>query len=244
MSGRQEAGAPTAARRKLGAIVGLVAFGTGAFSTSMLADGIDRHPMRLFEATDAESAQVVNQLLPVFTEEPSSLQVASWVYHRAHFAPIEAEFAFQDQSVPIEFALEPSGVVTFLPAVVLAVAGYLVAARVPTSSSEDAAKAGAHVVIGYVVGTIASVYLLSADIQGQLDVDGAAGDVSLDGTLTAGPELVDAVLYTGLAFPLVLGALGGYLAHDEPSERAPTETEQPGESARSASETRQDTEPR
>jgi len=97
----------------------------------------------------------------------------------------------------------PSLVYQAVPIIVLVVAGVLVVkqaqSRLDTGSS---AAAGASIVGGYGVLAVLGVFLFeySYDIFGQ--------------SISVAPEMVPAILLAGIAFPLVLGAIGGAIANE------------------------------
>lgn len=228
MAARHGTDTSQSARRTLGAGVGAITFAAGVFLTSVLQEGLDEPLSVMFQGSTAQAAQATS-MLPLYTSKPSTMQVASWVYHRAHLTSVDATFTVKETTLSFDFVLDPSGIVQFLPAVLLGIAGYLIASRVDTRTPKDAAKAGAHAAVGYLVAAVASLYLLSADSQGAVRIGGAQSDITVDGALSVGPKLGPTIALTGLAFPLVFGALGGYLAHEDQPTQHTRDSETPPE---------------
>lgn len=102
-----------------------------------------------------------------------------------------------------ELLLPTSSEIQVLPPVLLLVAGYVIASRGVRTDVRDAAKAGAHVVLGYLPGIAAIVSVASY----QLSVPGT--DVAL---LSVSPDVPAAIGIAGIAYPVVFGSLGGVLA--------------------------------
>lgn len=130
-----------------------------------------------------------------------AFEVFGWVFYNAHStdiavngeAPIQSFNYLQELDVgnPLHFKL--------IPAVLLLIAGFALAARVSGPlSSERAAKAGASVAVGYVSLLVAGTFVF------ELESGGA----------TVAPELGASLLIVGLIYAVVCGGIGGYLAGD------------------------------
>lgn len=193
-----------------GAIAGLASFVVGFAATVFLAtpeEGDD-----LFDMTVSVMGQSQSDTLPYehTAEMPAGWKVAGWIFHDAHFASIDANVDFSGSGmadaadISLSFAAEASGLVQILPFVLLAGAGFFVASRTDAADVVDAATNGAHVVVGYLPLAIASVFLLSWETS--------ESSANMQGEMTAQPELLSAVLFTGILIPVVLGAIGGAIA--------------------------------
>ena len=91
---------------------------------------------------------------------------------------------------------------SLVPAVVLLVTGYVVASRFGDGSeSSRSVLAGASVVIGYLPLALAGTALFEY----------AGGFEGYH--VTIGPDLAQSIALAGLLFPLVFGAIGGYVAY-------------------------------
>ncbi len=122
----------------------------------------------------------------------------SWLFFNAHF--VAARFPTitgGTQTANFVTGEDGSTAMVVLPVVVLLAAGFVAAYGRPGGALERA-KAGATVALGY-LPLSAGVALVATHAIG--DTDAAIA-----------PDLVTAVLLAGLAYPLVLGAVGGTLS--------------------------------
>ena len=168
---------------KIGAAVGFGAFFVGYILTYVLAT-ID---------SDID-----------FGGEEHTMELIGLLFYNSHFVDAELSLAGESEAVNLlseESTQIPELVYNLVPVLVLIGAGYLVASRAAALATDgDAAKAGATVVIGY----------LPAAAVGTAIFEISEGEEMF--RLTAAPDFTMAIVLAGLAFPLVLGAVGGYIA--------------------------------
>ncbi|ELY57011.1 hypothetical protein C493_09293 [Natronolimnohabitans innermongolicus JCM 12255] len=133
------------------------------------------------------------------------LETVGMVFYNAQFVDTELSDGSTTETITMLSEMGPDFpelAYTLVPVCLLVGAGYLVArgASDNETTAEDGLKVGASVVVGYLplvlVGT--TLFEVSEDV--------------FDATFTAGPATGSAVLLAGLAFPIVLGAIGGYLS--------------------------------
>jgi hypothetical protein len=172
-----------------GAIAGGAAYVLGYLFTYLLVGGDVR-----------ESA--LNQVAQAFGGGDLTFQTVGWVFYNAHFVStivdVDVPFIGGSSTVNLIADVEAfSAVLYLLPVLLLFGAGLAVGRRhVATSDAAEAAKAGVTVVAGYL--PLAAVGAFLFQVQ--------------EGSSTAGPDLLLAVLLAGLVYPLVLGALGSVVA--------------------------------
>ncbi|WP_135822684.1 hypothetical protein [Halostella litorea] len=150
---------------------------------------------------------------------PGDETVVSWLYQRMHGLDPGGtiEITLPDGSATYALSLNV-GVETWLlavPPLVLTAAGYLVVARM--DPADRSAKAGGAVAVGYAVGTAA---LLVAFAWNESGTYGDASESAV--AVSYGADLLPAVLQMGVAYPLVFGLLGGYLACRRTASAAPS----------------------
>lgn len=145
---------------------------------------------RLDDITDGN----IDRVLP---GEPEAL---GWGFYNVHRTDITAStggttvesinyFDVVDQLDPAIFYV--------VVAVVLLLAGYVVASRVPDRlSDQEAALSGASLAVGYLPLLAAGTFLFEAE----------------DAGVTVGPELGTTLLFWGLLYTVVCGGVGGYLS--------------------------------
>lgn len=179
---------------KQGAIFGAIAYVGGYILTYILAT-ID---------SEFEVNQTIEEL------GGGMMEAVGWVFYGAHRIEIEvtAEGGGESQTETLRIFEEaspdlPEILYYLVPVVMLIVAGYLVVGQIRAYGGSEAIKAGATVAVGYLPLTVLGVFLfrLSEEQSGF----GQTISVSIS------PELVPAALIMGLIFPLVFGAIGGYL---------------------------------
>lgn len=179
---------PSALRTGLRPVGGLI-YGVIAFVVSFVATTAYFF-YRLDDITDGN----IDRVLP---GEPEAL---GWGFYNVHRTDITASaggetiesinyFDLVDQLDPAVFYV--------VVAVVLLLAGYVVASRVPdTLSEQEAVLAGASLAVGYLPLLAAGTFLFEAEEAG----------------VTAGPELGVTLVLWGLLYTVVCGGLGGYLS--------------------------------
>ena len=138
-------------------------------------------------------------------DEPGLLTILGWVYFSTQFVDLEVDAGLGSTSVDFfeiltEEASIPAFVWRLVPMVVLVGAGYLLASRACErgASPEAGAKMGATVTSGYLLAVIAGALLFSF-------TDAEEGD-------SIGVSFTEALLLSGLLYPALFGAIGGYLA--------------------------------
>jgi len=136
----------------------------------------------------------------------SSLDVAGWVFYNAHFVDTEASASAggfsesSSESIISESAGLPEVIYYLVPILLLAGAAYLLLQQEYVTEATDAALSGASVVIGYLPLALIGTFLFEAS-----ESEGGA-------SVSVGPETGAAIIFAGLLFPLVLGAIGGFAA--------------------------------
>jgi len=137
-----------------------------------------------------------------------TLDVVGWFFYSAHFANIEASGStpIGSGSTTGNFVSEsstqiPAVIYYLVPAVILIGVGFFVVATLDmwNPSPADCAQAGATVVLGYLPLALIGIFLFEASVSFP------GGEVS------QGPELLTSILLAGLLFPLLFGAIGGFL---------------------------------
>lgn len=144
--------------------------------------------------------------------EPNDMTIRGWWYFSAQFVDIKGEtvvgsvsFDYFDEiydGTPSEPKL-PALAYRLAPVVALLTAGFALTRRVlrrQTRSERSPAAIGATIMAGYLLTVIVATFLFS-------------WSTTADGTsVTYSIPLGDAVLFAGLIYPGVFGAIGGYLA--------------------------------
>lgn len=209
-----------------GAVAGAAAFVVGIVATLVLDTNVGEETP-VFNVTVTSDGEQLQQYTAAFgelgsetTQAPSSFDMATWIYHKAHFGSVGGEVSnvdlglFGRGSISVEFLPSP-GISLLLPVVVLAGAGYLLAQRNPAATPKEAARIGASVVAGYGPVAVLSAFLVTWTVP---DIGTEAA------TLTVRPSLVTAILLAGVAYPVIFGAAGGYFQHtrQQGSRRAHT----------------------
>ena len=148
------------------------------------------------------------------------IESSGWVYYNAQFADVELTFqngggnesleaAFQaafsgtsfnyvtgDSPFGEEIALEtPAVVYHIIPVVVLIAAGFLLARYISAQTAQEGVLAGGAVVVGTLPLSLLGVFIFTITDEGA----------------EIAPVLSDSLLFIGLLFPIIFGALGGAL---------------------------------
>lgn len=200
-------------RRKRGGMAGAAAFVAGLVLTLVVENGKTSDDTEFLEASFAgESSVVTFDDLGEEATPPSTIEVANWIYHQAHLSDVSVTISGEDGAMTgfgsLDLALGPSTITYLIPLLVLGGAGFWLAREFPAESAEEAAKTGAHVMIGYL-----PLALLTA-----LVFEWSTSDSS--GTISVQPDLATALLFTGVGFPVVVGAVGGYVQHEYDEEES------------------------
>lgn len=174
-----------------GLIYGVIAFVVVAVGTNLL----------FFQRLSQRSVE------PPLPFDTSSLQpqelvsLLGWVVYNAHTIAIEPASARASSEISINFVrpvyVGDTLLFHVLPAVVLVLAGAVVTrrARGVSGTSPAGAVAGASVTVGYLAAVVAGTFVFGQTVAG------ASWEV----------PLVQSALVAGLAYPVVAGALGGFL---------------------------------
>lgn len=143
---------------------------------------------------------------------PSVVETIGWVLYSAHNVKIVTPFREGPinllENTPADAVTIPKIAFYAVPVVVLVAFGVALARRTsfdgrPTGI--DSAKTGAALAVGYLACTVVGAKtVFSYDVAA--DVSATAGSIE--------PQLGPAVAVMGLAYPVVVGGIGGYLAGD------------------------------
>lgn len=161
------------------------------------------------EFSTAETTVVSDPTLAALVGDggPSATTWAGWLFHSAHFVPLDVTnpaVRFGTGSVPnLVLAAEGSLVtlVLLLPPVLLALAGGLASLgrSGPTAGVlPTGARRGATVAVGYLPLAVAGALVFVAE-------------PSIWRRGAVGPDLLASVLLMGVAYPVVFGGVGGWL---------------------------------
>lgn len=157
---------------------------------------------------------VGGNLTEVGAGSPGTPRVVGWLYTDLHNVPLRGEHTVATTSRVYAFDLslvaDSGGLLLAVPPLLLLAAGYLLATRGAGADRDPrtAAAAGATVALGYAVGVGLLAWLSFWRARGAPE--------AYDGTVVFeyafGPDLLLAVAVAGVAYPLVCGGAGGYLA--------------------------------
>ena len=130
-------------------------------------------------------------------EDP--IEITGWFYHNAQFVDVELPNSETINYLNNDFVTEALTVPTILyravPVVLLVGAGYLLVKNLAVRTQAAGAKAGATIAVGVAILTIIGTFVFSVSEGGE----------------SAQPQLVTSVLIMGVIYPVVFGAIGGYL---------------------------------
>lgn len=139
--------------------------------------------------------------------DPGPLQEGTWQFHWIHGADVAIRYseAVTDGIASVRFpALRLRGIeydpLVVPVAVALVVAGAVIAGQAPTPGRRGAAVRGATVALGYLPLSLLTAVAVTEPTTGAIRA-------------VVGISLADALVMTGLAFPVVFGAIGGVAAH-------------------------------
>ena len=135
-------------------------------------------------------------MLAFLTGEGVTWKLVGWLFYNVHLVSVRIPGLFGGTTRNFATGADDPGVVAALalPPLLLGLAGLAAAWRTSGDRSVSA-RNGAAVALGYLPPSVAGAFLFEL----------SAGDA------TAGPVVLTAVLVAGLAYPLVLGAVGGGL---------------------------------
>ncbi len=145
------------------------------------------------------------------------IEGAGWIYYNAQLADVEISITESDDDLGFGalfdgttinyvtdnqvfgegFTLEmPSVVYHLIPILSLVLFGFLLARYVGVQTTQDGALAGGTIILGSVPLTLIGVFLFSVE----------------EGGSELSPVLSDSVLFVGVLFPLIFGAIGGAIS--------------------------------
>lgn len=169
-----------------GAAAGLAAWIVGYLVTYLVvAPGVRDSPL--------------NQIIEALDGEPATYEMVGWVFYNAHFV----DTVFSDLPLVGSYTTAYIGgdegftvLLYVVPIVFLLLAGLAVGYYRGVDDPTDGAVAGATVVTGYLVLSVAGLFLF------ELSVGGAS----------AAPDQLAGVVLAGLIYPLVFAGAGGVAA--------------------------------
>lgn len=184
----------------------------------------DRLPLKLGAAFGAAAyvvGYIITYVMVEFDDEINTNELSGeiadttdlvgWVFYNAHF--VDTEFSrtldgtteTETERLIAENTTQiPDLVYTLVPIVLLIGAGYLLLQRSYVTGMTDAALSGAGVVVGYLPLAVLGTFLFEASESVQ--TFGGEASVSI------GPEAANAIVLAGIIFPVLFGAVGGFLA--------------------------------
>lgn len=141
------------------------------------------------------------------------IEAAGWVYYNAQLADVkirsvpesndDAIIVFDgtinyvtDNQVLGSTLEMPSVVYQLIPILSLLLFGFLLARYVGVQTTQDGALAGGTVILGSVPLTLIGVFLFSSEFDG----------------VELSPVLLESILFVGVLFPLIFGAIGGAIS--------------------------------
>lgn len=143
-------------------------------------------------------------------DEPGFTTLVGWLYFGSQFVDVELSWALGTESMNYleEASTElsiPTLVYRLVPIVALVGGGRLLAEKTlpATATAEEGAKRGATLAAGYLLAVVFGSQLFTWSVD-----DG-------DATASMGVEFTEALLVSGLVYPLLFGAIGGYLVFNE-----------------------------
>lgn len=149
------------------------------------------------------SRQYVATIPDSIPSAPTAWQVVGWIYLRMHTVETRATVTGSDQSPPtIPIDITASGSILWdswlliIPPLLLVIAGYALARDQDAIDVTQGPRKGATLVVGYLPIMALGAFFTQWDIP--LGV-------------RFGPDLSDAVLIAGIAYPTIAGAIGGLL---------------------------------
>lgn len=140
----------------------------------------------------------LNRFVEAFEGDPATYELVGWVFYNAHLVDVVYE-GFGGRFLPASYIGGEDGFTPLLyaiPPLLLLAAGLAVGRYQGATDVNDGAIAGALVLPGYLVLSIAGAVLF---------------EVSAAGT-TGRPDLLPAVFLAGFVYPAVFGAIGGVVA--------------------------------
>jgi hypothetical protein len=153
--------------------------------------------------SDLEAGQTLGET------SSGGFEAVGWLFYNSHFVDVKivagaaGASGSQTRSILSEGATSiPSLVYYLVPIAALLLGGSLLGQRIQATSTEDALIAGATLVAGYLPLTVLGTFLFEASAEQEILGQTASYSVS--------PDFVPALLIMGIAFPVILGAVGSY----------------------------------
>lgn len=140
----------------------------------------------------------LNRIIEAFNGEPATYEMVGWVFYNAHFV----DTVFRD--VPLFGGLTTSFIggddgftvlLYAIPVVVLLASGVALAVVTEAPDAGQGGLAGGMVLLGYLVMSIAGVFVF------RVAVGGASG----------APDVLQGVFLCGFVWPVVFGGIGGVI---------------------------------
>ncbi|WP_232686121.1 transporter [Halobacterium zhouii] len=122
-------------------------------------------------------------------------KAVGWLFYNAHFVPFTYPEDGGRASANFIAGGDAPALLYLLPPILLAVAGFVLARAANARSADTGLRAGAGVVIGYLVFTVLGVFLFQHG----------------SGAESIHPHYALAPLLAGIVYPVVFGGIGGAL---------------------------------
>lgn len=144
-----------------------------------------------------DSLQNYNAIVELFGGDPiPTWQAVGWLFYNAHGVSFTVPSLGSGQATRNLIADGSAPMLLYLvPAVVVVLAGFVLARRANATDASGGAQVGARVVVGYVVLAVAGLFVFEY----------AAGGSTIH------PEYALGVLLAGVVYPAVFGGIGGAL---------------------------------
>jgi len=143
------------------------------------------------------------------SSDAETIDVVGWFFYSTHHVDIVATQNGETESYNIfgeaSDLMIPEPIWYLIPIVLLGAAGYLAAAelRGREATTQNAAIAGATVIAGYLPLAAAGTFLFEYETEQTIFGQTISTSISIDQTM--------GIVLAGIAFPLVLGAIGGVI---------------------------------
>ncbi len=137
-----------------------------------------------------------------FYDEPEIYQGIGWIFYAMHYVQISISASGPGGSISesIGAANVNDTYLFIVPIGLLVLAGYLIAKRTDAKNVKKGAIAGVSITIGYFLFAVLASFIVAWN-----------GNVS-GADVTVRPNLIQTVLIAGIAYPVILGGIGGAIA--------------------------------
>lgn len=189
-----------------------VIYGVGSFVLGYVILYLTRGDQLLSDFTRGftQTGPSLDELSQMGGTLPEKWQLTGQFYYVGHNADlsIQAQAAGQSftQTLSVDFFGGQNTMMWIAPVVALLVGGFLLARQYDFQGTGESARCGAHVVAGYLPMAALGVFLF----QWQTTIQSSLANASL----TMRPDLMTSLLFAGVVYPVVLGAIGGAIAHE------------------------------